>query len=207
MESKVLNLEGKELRTITLKESMFNVEFNNVLFKEVVQYHQSNSRAGLAKTKARWEMNWSTKKVRKQKGSGRSRAGSRGMPHWKGGYVVFGPTGRDYSYTIPKTKKRKALLMCLTNKLQEKQLIIVDSLDVEKPNTKHFLKICENLNINEHALFVDCDKNDNFYFSMRNVIKFNFLPLMGLNVLSLAKANQLVITENALKSLEEKYEI
>jgi len=207
MESKVLNLEGKELRTITLKENMFNVEFNDVLFKEVVQYHQSNARGGLAKTKARWEMNWSTKKVRKQKGSGRARAGSRGMPHWKGGYVVFGPTGRDYSYTIPKTKKRKALLMCLTNKLQEKQLIIVDSLDVEKPNTKYFLKVCENLNINEHALFVDCDKNDNFYFSMRNVIKFNFLPLMGLNVLSLAKANQLVITENALKFLEEKYEI
>lgn len=206
MQSKVLNLKGNEVKEILLNEKIFNVDFSLTLFKELIEFHQSNARSGTAKVLTRSELNWSTKKVRKQKGSGKSRAGGRGMPHWRGGYTVFGPNGRDYSYTIPKSKKRKALAMCLTKKLQDNELIIVQDLVLENAKTKDFLTVCKNLNLNKKALFVDVEKAENIYLSMRNVIGFDFLSLMGLNVLSLSKTRQLVITESAIKSLEEKYE-
>lgn len=207
MQSKVLNLKGNEVREISLNEKIFNVDFSLTLFKELIEFHQSNARSGTAKVLTRSELNWSTKKIRKQKGSGKSRAGGRGMPHWRGGYTVFGPNGRDYSYTIPKTKKRKALAMCLTKKLQDNELIIVEDFALSNPKTKDFLTVCKNLNLSKKTLFVDVDKADNnIYLSMRNVVGYDFLSLMGLNVLSLSKTKQLVITESAIKNLEERYE-
>jgi len=206
MQCEVLNLNGLKVKDIELKSNIFNVDFNPILVKEVIEYHQANARQATYGTKNRSQLTYSTKKMRKQKGSGRSRVGPRGAPQHRKGAVAFGPDGRTYDISIPKNKKRKALAMCLTKKLISKEIIFVDDLKMNEIKTKGFVEICKKLNLNNKTLFIDVEKDNNFELSMRNLIGYHFLPLMGINVLNLAKSHKLVITERAIKTLEERYE-
>ena len=206
MQHEVMDLKGKKVKTISLKPNVFNVDFNPILLKEIIEFQQRNARQATYGTCSRGELSYSTKKIRKQKGSGRSRAGPFGAPQYRHGGVAFGPDGRIYAMTMPKQKKRKALAMCLSQKLRDKDVIFVDSLFLPKAKTKDFVGLCESLKLDSGTLFVDAERQDSFFLSMRNVIGYHFLPICGLNSFSLVKAKKIVMTESAVQALEEKYE-
>jgi large subunit ribosomal protein L4 len=206
MQHEVINLKGEKIKNITLSKTLFDVEFKSILLKEVIEYQQNKSRQATYGTCRRRDLSFSTRKIRKQKGSGRSRAGPFGAPQYRKGAVAFGPDGRIYKYEIPKKKKQIALAMCLSQKLKDKKIIFVDNLEFNEIKTKKFLEVCKNLNLEEKILFVDAEKNQNIFLSMRNVVGFDFLPVIGLNPLSIVKSKKLVITESAIQSLEKRYE-
>ncbi|MFN9111170.1 MAG: 50S ribosomal protein L4, partial [Bacteroidota bacterium] len=141
MRCQIINLSGSKVKDIDLNPNVFNVEFNPILFKEVIEFHNGQSRQATYGTKNRSELNYSTKKLRRQKGSGRSRVGPRGAPQYRKGAVVFGPDGRTYDISIPKKKKTKALAMCLTKKLVDNEILFLDQIKMEKIKTKGFIEI------------------------------------------------------------------
>jgi large subunit ribosomal protein L4 len=202
----VINLHGAHVRKIDLSASVFDVHFNPVLIKEIMDYQRSIARQATYGTCTISDLAYSTKKIRAQKGSGRARVGQRGPPHHRGGSVAFGPDGRHYKIEMPKGKLRKALAMCLSKKMLDKELIIVDELQLKEIKTKGFLSICDKLKLPIHTLFVDVIENDKFTLSMRNVIGYRFLPIIGLSPISLIKSTKMVITEEAIKKLEVRYE-
>lgn len=194
----------------TLKESgeiqlsFLNEKLNKCLLKEAVEYQQNKKRMANAKTKDRSEVSGSNLKMRPQKGTGRSRAGDKRMPHWRGGGVVFGPNGRIYEYSFPKQKFQKAIYMVLAAKYKDNDLIVVNNLDCENISTKSFISKIEEMKTN-NAIFIDSDYNRNLVLSSRNVPNIDFLPSIGINPLSLLKRKTVIVTEQVMKNMEEKY--
>ena len=206
MKQKVVNLQGSEIKEISLSTKLFGTEFNGILLKEVIEYQRSKARQATYGTKNRSKLAYSTKKMARQKGRGMARVGQRGPCHHRGGSVAFGPDGRKYDFEIPKKKIKQALSMCLSQKLRDQDVIFVDQMDFPEIKTKQFCSVIESLNLPRKTLFIDVDKKQNFFLSMRNVVNFDFIPTMGLNPLSIVKSKKLVITEEAVKALENRYE-
>ncbi len=205
MEVKVLNFNGKETgRTITLSDSVFAIEPNNhAVYLDVKQY-LANQRQGNHKAKERAEVTGSTRKIKKQKGTGTARAGSIKNPLFKGGGTVFGPRPRSYSFKLNKNLKRLARKSAFSIKAAESNIIVLEDFNFETPNTKNFINVLKALGLeNKKSLFVLGDSNKNVYLSSRNLKTSSVVSHLELSTYAILNANNLVLMEGALEGIEE----
>jgi large subunit ribosomal protein L4 len=205
MEVKVLDINGKETgRTVTLSDSVFAIEPNkHAVYLDVKQY-LANQRQGTHKAKERAEVAGSTRKIKKQKGTGTARAGSAKNPLFKGGGTVFGPRPRSYSFKLNKNLKRLARKSALAMKAKESNLIVVENFEFETPNTKNFINVLKALGLeNKKSLFVLGDTNKNVYLSSRNLKASSVVTTSELNTYNVLHSNSLVLLEGALEGIEE----
>ncbi|MXN91584.1 50S ribosomal protein L4 [Flavobacterium sp. Sd200] len=205
MEVKVLDINGKETgRTVTLSDSVFAIEPNkHAVYLDVKQY-LANQRQGTHKAKERAEVTGSTRKIKKQKGTGTARAGSVKNPLFKGGGTVFGPRPRSYSFKLNKGLKRLARKSAFALKAKESNLVVVENFDFEAPSTKGFVNFLKALGLdNKKSLVVLGDTNKNVYLSSRNLKATNVVTASELNTYAIVNANSLVLFEGSLEGIEE----
>jgi large subunit ribosomal protein L4 len=205
MEAKVLDVNGKETgRTIQLADSIFAIEPNkHAVYLDVKQY-LANQRQGTHKAKERAEVAGSTRKIKKQKGTGTARAGSRKSPVFKGGGTIFGPRPRDYSFKLNKSLKKVARKSALSSKLAENNLIIVEDFQFDTPNTKNYIKVLTNLGVNDKkSLLVFGESNNNVYLSSRNLKASKVLIASELNTYGILNTKKLVLAESSIAVIED----
>ena len=203
----VYNMEGKQIDTIELNDAVFGVEVNEHLVHMAVVQQLANNRQGTQKAKTRSEVSGGGRKPWRQKGTGHARQGSIRAPQWTGGGVVFAPVPRDYSFKLNKKEKRAALKSALTDKVANAKLIVVDELKFEEIKTKNFAQVIKNLNV-EKALVVlnDMDENDvNVMMSAKNIADVKMALPNTINVYDIMKAGKVVLTKDAVKTIEEVY--
>jgi len=205
MEVKVLDINGKETgRTITLSDSVFAIEPNkHAVYLDVKQY-LANQRQGNHKAKERAEVTGSTRKIKKQKGTGTARAGSIKNPLFKGGGTIFGPRPRSYSFKLNKSLKRLARKSAFALKAQESNLVVVENFEFEAPSTKNFINFLKALGLdNKKSLIVLGDTNKNVYLSSRNLKATNVVTTSELSTYAIINAKSLVLLEGSLEGIEE----
>jgi large subunit ribosomal protein L4 len=205
MEVKVLDINGKETgRKVQLSDSVFGIEPNNhAVYLDVKQY-LANQRQGTHKAKERAEVAGSTRKIKKQKGTGTARAGSAKNPLFKGGGTVFGPRPRSYSFKLNKSLKRLARKSAFSLKAKESNLIVVEDFTFEAPSTKKFISFLGALGLeNKKSLIVLGDSNKNVYLSSRNLKASNVVTNSELSTYAILNANNLVLLEGSLEGIEE----
>ena len=198
-------MEGKEVGTIELNDSVFGVEINEHLVHMAVVQQLANKRQGTQKAKTRSEVSGGGRKPWRQKGTGHARQGSIRAPQWKGGGVVFAPTPRDYSFKLNKKEKRAALKSVLTDKVQNGNLVVVDELKFDEIKTKNFVAMLNNLNVNTKALVVVGENDTNAALSARNIPTVKTSLTNTINVYDIINANKLVVTKDVVKTIEEVY--
>ncbi|WP_438965855.1 50S ribosomal protein L4 [Flavobacterium sp.] len=204
MEVKVLDVNGKETgRKVQLSDSVFAIEPNNhAVYLDVKQY-LANQRQGTHKAKERAEVAGSTRKIKKQKGTGTARAGSAKNPLFKGGGTVFGPRPRSYSFKLNKSLKRLARKSAFSIKAKESNLIVVEDFNFESPSTKNFINVLNALGLeNKKSLFVLGDSNKNVYLSSRNLKASSVVINSELSTYGILNANKLVLMESSLEGIE-----
>ena len=199
----VIEKKKKKVKEIKALDEIFAVPLKEHLLYETVINYRANQRQGTASTKTRGEVRGGGRKPWRQKGTGRARAGSSRSPIWKGGGTTFGPKPRDYSYSLPKKAKRSALKSALSMKLAEKQLLIVDALELKAPKTKEAAALIKSLKV-DSVLFVDRHDNKNLILSARNIPKTKVVDVSQVNVYDVLNHNWLVLTKRAFDSLTEK---
>lgn len=205
MEAKVLDINGKETgRTIQLDASVFGIEPNkHAVYLDVKQY-LANQRQGTHKAKERAEVTGSTRKVKKQKGTGTARAGSVKSPLFKGGGTVFGPRPRSYSFKLNKNLKRLARKSAFSLKAQESSLIVLEDFNFDAPSTKNFTNVLKALGLeNKKSLIVTGDLNKNVYLSSRNLERSSVVTNSELSTYAILNANNIVLTEGSLEGIVE----
>ncbi len=197
----VKNIKGKKVTTIDLVENIFNVPVKSSVLHEVVTMQLANRRAGSASVKHRSDVKGSTRKLFRQKGTGRARRGDIKSPLLRGGGVVFGPDGRIYAFKVPKKVSKLALKMALSSKLQANELIVLDKFELKQIKTKDFVDLLHGLNLT-NALIVTGGKNENLELSSRNVHDIKVLRSEGLNVYDILKYKTLILLEPVIKTIE-----
>lgn len=205
MEVKVIDINGKETgRKVQLSDSVFAIEPNNhAVYLDVKQY-LANQRQGTHKAKERAEVAGSTRKIKKQKGTGTARAGSAKNPLFKGGGTVFGPRPRSYSFKLNKTVKRLARKSAFSIKAQESNIVVVEDFNFETPNTKNFINVLKALGLeNKKSLFVLGESNKNVYLSSRNLKASSVVTNSELSTYAILNANNLVLSEGSLEGIVE----
>ena len=200
----VYNMEGKEVDSIELNDSIFGVEINEHLVHMAVLQQLANNRQGTQKAKTRSEVSGGGRKPWRQKGTGHARQGSTRAPQWTGGGVVFAPTPRDYSFKLNKKEKRAALKSVLTSKLADGKFVVVDELKLDEIKTKKFVEVMNNLKV-EKALVVLDDMNENVIASAANVPTVKTAQTNELNVFDALKYDTVVVTKAAVATIEEVY--
>ncbi|HCQ14160.1 50S ribosomal protein L4 [Flavobacterium sp.] len=205
MEVKVLDIKGKDTgRKVQLSDSVFGIEPNkHAVYLDVKQY-LANQRQGTHKAKERAEVAGSTRKIKKQKGTGTARAGSAKNPLFKGGGTVFGPRPRSYSFKLNKSLKRLARKSAFSLKAKESNIVVVEDFTFDTPNTKNFMSVLSALGLeNKKSLFVLGDSNKNVYLSSRNLKASNVVTNSELSTYAILNANNLVLLEGSLEGIEE----
>jgi large subunit ribosomal protein L4 len=205
MEVKVLDFNGKDTgRKVQLSDSVFAIEPNNhAVYLDVKQY-LANQRQGTHKAKERAEVAGSTRKIKKQKGTGTARAGSAKNPLFKGGGTVFGPRPRSYSFKLNKGLKRLARKSAFSIKAKESNIMVVEDFSFDAPNTKNFITVLKALGLeNKKSLFVLGDSNKNVYLSSRNLKASSVVSNSELSTYAILNANNLVLLEGSLEGIEE----
>ena len=205
MEAKVLDYNGNDTgRKVHLSDSVFGIEPNNhAVYLDVKQY-LANQRQGTHKAKERAEVAGSTRKIKKQKGTGTARAGSAKNPLFKGGGTVFGPRPRSYSFKLNKSLKRLARKSAFSIKAKESNIIVLENFNFETPNTKNFINVLRALGLeNKKSLFVLGDSNKNVYLSSRNLKTSSVISSSELSTYAILNANSLVLLEGSLEVIED----
>jgi large subunit ribosomal protein L4 len=204
MEIAIVNIEGKETgRKAKLDPSVFGVEPNNHAIYLDVKQHLANKRQGTHKSKERAEIVGSTRKIKKQKGTGTARAGSIKNPLFRGGGRVFGPSPRDYSQKVNKKVKRLARKSALSIKAKDKSIIVLEDFQLSEPKTSSFIKVLKALNLEgKKSLLVLGEKNKNVYLSSRNLKNSQVITNSELNTYKITNSGNLVLSESAIADLE-----
>ena len=200
----VYNMEGKEVGTIELNDAVFGVEVNEHLVHMAVVQQLANNRQGTQKAKTRSEVSGGGRKPWRQKGTGHARQGSTRAPQWTGGGMVFAPVPRDYSFKLNKKEKRAALKSALTNKVATENLVVVDELKFDTIKTKNFAQVMKNLNV-ANGLVVVNENDVNVMNSARNIPAVKMALPNTINVYDVMKAGKVVLTKDAVKTIEEVY--
>ena len=200
----VYNMEGKEVDSIELNDSIFGVEINEHLVHMAVLQQLANNRQGTQKAKTRSEVRGGGRKPWRQKGTGHARQGSTRSPQWTGGGVVFAPVPRDYSFKLNKKEKRAALKSALTSRVVENKLVVVDELKLDEIKTKKFAEVLNNLKV-EKALVVLNDMDKNVIASAANIPTVKTAQTNELNVFDVLKYDTVVVTKAAVATIEEVY--
>ncbi|MGN0308890.1 MAG: 50S ribosomal protein L4 [Lachnospiraceae bacterium] len=201
----VYNMEGKEVGTIELNDSVFGVEVNEHLVHMAVVQQLANKRQGTQKAKTRSEVSGGGRKPWRQKGTGHARQGSIRAPQWKGGGVVFAPVPRDYSFKLNKKEKRAALKSVLTDKVANGNLVVVDEFKFDEIKTKNFVAMLNNLKVDSKALVVVGENDKNAALSARNIPTVKTSLTNTINVYDIINANKLIVSRDVVKTIEEVY--
>ena len=197
----VLNMRAEKVSELELPDAVFNVPVRPALLHEVVTVQRGNRRSGTASVRHRGDVVGSTRKLFKQKGTGRARRGDIKSPLLRGGGVVFGPDGRNYTGKINKKVRRLALKMALSSKLADQALVVVDQIAFDAPKTKDFVAVMRALKLGKTLIVTDAD-NSNLELSARNVPGVRVMRAEGLNVYDLLNCDQLVLLAPTVQQLE-----
>lgn len=209
MELNVLNIQGKETgRKVTLDDQIFGIEpSDHAIYLDVKQY-MANNRQGTHKSKERGEISGSTRKIKRQKGTGTARAGSIKSPLFRGGGTMFGPRPKNYTFKLNKKVKQLARKSALSYKAKEDGILVLEDFSFEVPKTREMITIKDNLKIaDKKSLFVLPVENKNIYLSSRNLQDVLVVTASDLNTYQVLNAKTLVILESSVKKIEEIFKI
>ena len=195
--------DGAQAGDFELEASVFGIEPNEPVMRDVVNMQRASLRQGTHKVKNRSEVRGGGIKPWRQKGTGRARQGSIRSPQWVGGGTVFGPTPRTYSYKLPKKARRLALKSALSSKVAEENVVVLDDLQFEEPKTKDAVKMLEALKVDSNALIVTTAKEDNVVRSTNNLQNVTVRTVGNVNVLDLLMHDKLIITKDAAEKAGE----
>ena len=201
----VYDIEGKKVSTVELKEEIFGIEPNEAVVHSVLVNFLANQRQGTQNTKTRSEVSGGGRKPWRQKGTGRARQGSIRAPQWIKGGIALGPKPRSYKYQVNKKEKRLAVKSCLSSKVLENSLVVVDSLPLKEIKTKEMAKALTNLKVEGKTLILLPEKNETVQKSARNIEGVKTTLVNTINVYDLLKYKNLVITLDTVKKIEEVY--
>lgn len=201
----VLNQKGENVGEIELNDTLFAIEIAEQTVYEVVKSQLANKRQGTQSAKTRSDVRGGGRKPFRQKGTGRARQGSIRAPHYRGGGVSFAPKPRSYGYKLAKNIRRKALYSVLTSKLQDNEIIVLDSINLEDYSTKKAKEILDNIKVEGKAYIVTADNDPKVYRSFRNIDKINTTQAQFINVYDLLRYGTLVLTKDAVAKLEEVF--
>jgi large subunit ribosomal protein L4 len=209
MEIKVVNTAGQETgRTVTLDEQIFGIEPNDHAIYLDVKQILANKRQGTHSSKERAEVSGSTRKIKKQKGTGTARAGSIKSPVFRGGGRVFGPRPRNYDFKLNKKVKALARKSALTYKALEEAIVVIEDFSFETPRTREMVQISNNLKINDKkSLFVLPEENKNIYLSSRNLQAVSVITASELNTYQILNAKKVIVLESSVSKIEELFKI
>ncbi len=207
MELKVYDIKGKETgRTVNLPESIFGIEPNEHVVYLAVKQYLANQRQGTHKAKERGEVKGSTRKIKRQKGTGTARAGAIRNPLYKGGGRVFGPRPRNYSFKLNKKVKRLARKSALSAMAKEGKIMIVEDFNFDSPKTKNFVEVLKSFDLaDKKSTFVFVNPNKNVYLSSRNLPNSKIVNSSSLNTYSILNAGKLVLTEPSISEIEANF--
>jgi len=200
---KVRNLKNEEIREVELSDAVFGAPLNEGLIHAAVRNFMANARQGTSATKTRGDVSGAGRKLWKQKGTGRARIASLRSPLWKGGGNVHGPQPRDWSYNMPRKMRQGALRSALSERVREGKVVLIDGWTLDKPKTKDFIASLQRLGLEGKTLIVDSLDNHNLMLSTRNVQSAKVVNSFGLNIYDLLYHERLVISEDAVKELEQ----
>ena len=203
--AKVFNMSGEQTGEIELSEAIFGIEPNKSVLHDSVKNHLANCRQGTQSALTKGEVDFTTKKPWRQKGTGRARAGYAGSPVWTHGGVAFAPKPRDYSYTLNKKVKRLALKSALSAKAAEEQILVVDGLQVEEIKTKEFNKFLKKIGVNGKALVVTENVDEKIYKSARNIAGVSTTIANILSPYMILTGGVMVVDKAALAKIEEVF--
>ncbi len=201
---KVYNIEGKEVGSIELNDSVFGVEINEHLVHMAVVSHLANKRQGTQSAKTRSEVSGGGRKPWRQKGTGHARQGSIRAPQWKGGGVVFAPKPRDYSFKMNRKEKSAAVKSALTSRVSENKIYVMDEISLDEIKTKKVQAMLDALKIGKALIVLD-KKDDKVILSARNIPTVRTALFNTINVYDILKYDTLVITKDAVAQIEEVY--
>jgi large subunit ribosomal protein L4 len=198
-------MDGTAVGDIDLSDDIFGVEVNHHVMHQVVKMQLANKRQGTQSALTRAEVRGGGAKPWRQKGTGRARHGSIRSPIWRKGGVVFAPKPRSYRYSLPKKVRRLAMKSALSSKVNEEAILVLDSLELKEAKTKEMAKVLDNFNINKKALIVLEGKNETVERAARNIPGVKLAYVNTLNVLDILNYDNFVITQDAVKKVEEVY--
>ena len=201
----VYDIKGKKVSDIELADSIFGIEPNENIVHAVLVNYLANQRQGTQSTKTRAEVSGGGKKPWRQKGTGRARQGSIRAPQWIKGGIALGPKPRSYKYTVNKKERRLAIKSILSSKVLEKELTVVDKLELKEIKTKSMVKALSALKVEGKTLIVVPENNKNVFMSARNIEGVKTITANNINVFDLLKYNNLILPVDTVKKLEEVY--
>jgi large subunit ribosomal protein L4 len=209
MEIEVYNINGKKTaKKVMLDDSIFAIEPNDHAIYLDVKQHLANKRQGTHKSKERSEVSGSTKKLKRQKGTGGARAGDINSPLFKGGGRAFGPQPRDYDFKLNKKLKRLARKSALTYKASENKILVLEDFNFEDPKTKKYIELLNNFNLSEKkTVLVLSESNNNVYLSSRNLNTAKVVTSSNLSTYDILNANNLLFVESSLKEIEKLFSV
>lgn len=199
----IINLKGEKVNDLKLNDNIWNIETNEIVLKKALDNQMASLRQGTHKTKTRGEVRGGGRKPYRQKGTGNARQGTIRAPHYVGGGVVFGVTPRSYSFKLNKKERTLAMKSCLTDKVKNKELIVVDSLEINSLKTKDIKELIVNMNLEGKVLFVTANDAEKLYLATRNLGYAAVLMANEINVYDIVNADTMVIEEAAVKYIEE----
>lgn len=202
----VYNMEGQKVGETDLPAEIFGQEVNMALIHEAVKMHRARARQGTAATKTRGLVSGGGRKPWRQKGTGRARHGSTRSPLWVGGGTIFGPSPRDYGYSMPRKARREALRSALSSKAEDGAIAVLDNLKLEETKTKLMAGLMAKLNEDgQSALVVMAERNRNVELSSRNLAGVDAVPADGISVYDVMGHGKLIITKDAIAKIEEVF--
>ena len=199
----VINLKGEKTSDLKLNDSIWKIETNDIVLKKAIDLQLASLRQGTHKTKTRGEVSGGGRKPYRQKGTGNARQGTIRAPHYRGGGVVFGVTPRSYTFKMNKKERGLAIRSALTDKVNNKELVVVDSLNIDSVKTKDIKKLMADLKLAGKVLFVTENDAENLYLATRNLGYALVLMANELNVYDIVNADTMVVEEGAVKYIEE----
>lgn len=202
---KVYNMQAGEVGQIDLADELFAVPYNEALIHEVVVAYNANQRQGTKSTLTRSEVRGHAKKPWRQKGTGRARHGSTKGPQWTGGGVVFAPKPRDFSKKVNKQKKRYALLSALSTKIAQNEVVVLDKFAFEAPKTKEAQAFLNAFKFEKSVLVVNAENDKNIKLATANIPALSVEEAANINVYDIISNKNIVLTESAIKSIQEAY--
>jgi large subunit ribosomal protein L4 len=203
MKINVKNMANESVKDITLADTVWNIETNDLVLKKMIRLQLDSMRQGTHKTKTRSEVSGGGRKPWKQKGTGRARQGSIRATQWRGGGIAGGVTPRDYTFDINKKERALALKSALTHKAQDKELVVLDNIKLESLKTKEIKNLVKTLELNGKVLFVTAEDNEDLYMATRNLGYAYYITSNEINCLDLVNTDILVCDEAAVKKIEE----
>ena len=198
----VYDIKGKKVSDITLKEEVFGIEPNEAIVHSVLVNYLANQRQGTQSTKTRSEVRGGGRKPWRQKGTGRARQGSIRATQWRGGGIACGVVPRDYTFDINKKERRLALKSALSHKFQDKELVIIDNIELKTLKTKELKEVLTKLNLAGKVLFVTNEENENLYMASRNLGYAYAIAANEINCYDIVNSDILVCDEEAVKTIE-----